>query len=90
MNNKNFEKQNNIKCYDNGGKTLDRYTVVYLNEVEDKFKKTYAARGMNSMPFHGIGMYCTAMVGRHLGKRIKFEELPEDCQKLVKQDLKGD
>ena len=80
----------NIRIYDNNGKTYDRYTVVYMNEPENGFK-TYAARAMNAYPFHpqGFGQYCTAMPGRHLGKRIKFEELPKDCQKLVLQDLKG-
>jgi hypothetical protein len=78
----------NIRCYDNGGKTLDRYTVVYMNEPEHS-PETFAARGMSERPFHpqGFGQYCIAMPGRHLGKRIKFEELPADCQKLVLQDL---
>lgn len=30
MTRKELEKQNQIKYYDNGGDTLDRYTVVYL------------------------------------------------------------
>lgn len=78
----------NIRCYDNGGKSADRYTVVYMDEPE-RTPNLYAARGMNAEPFHpqGIGMCCTAMPGRHLGRRIAFEELPADCQKLVRQDL---
>lgn len=78
----------NIKCYDNGGKTLDRYTVVYLDYPENQ-PKTFAARAMSNHPFHpqGFGQYTTAMVGRHLGKKIQFKDLPEDCQKLVKQDF---
>lgn len=77
----------NIRCYDDG-KSADRYTVVYMDEPEHK-PGTFAARGMDERPFHpqGIGMYCTAMPGRHLGRRIKFEELPADCQQLVRQDL---
>jgi len=78
----------NIRCYDNGGKTADRYTVIYMNEPE-KAPNTFAARGMSAHPCdpQGIGMMCTAMPGRHLGKRIEFEELPKDCQWLVKADL---
>jgi hypothetical protein len=77
----------NIRCYDNGGETIDRFTVVYLDEPEGP--GLYGARGMNEWPFHpqGIGMYCTAAPGRHLGKRIAFERLPADCQRLVLQDL---
>jgi hypothetical protein len=78
----------NIRIYDNGGKTIDRYTVVYMDEPEHK-PNTFNARGMSEHPFHpqGFGCSCTAMPGRHLGKRIKFEQLPTDCQKLIKQDL---
>ncbi len=80
----------NIRIYDSGDKFLDRYTVVYLDQPENQ-PRTYAARGMSEYPFHpqGFGQYCTTMPGRHLGKRIKFEDLPKDCQKLVLQDLRG-
>lgn len=78
----------NIKVYDNGGKSIDRYTVVFLDQPELK-KGIYAALAMNAHPFdpQGFGQHTTAMVGRHLGKKITFEELPPDCQKLVRQDL---
>jgi hypothetical protein len=79
----------NVWIYDNGGKTFDRYTAVYLLEREGP--NLYGARGMSEHPFHplGFGMYCSAMPGRHLGKRIKFEQLPPDCQRLVLSDLKA-
>lgn len=79
----------NIKCFDSGPNgSCDRYTVVYLDHKERE-RGTYSARAMSSDPFHpqGFGQMCIAMPGRHLGKRIKFEDLPEDCQKVVKQDL---
>jgi hypothetical protein len=77
----------NIKCYDNGGKTFDRYTAVYLAFPEGR--GLYAARGMSENPFHpqGFGQFSAAQPGRHLGKPIKFHELPENCKKLVIQDL---
>ena len=88
-------KGSRIACYDNGGKTMDRYTVVYLNEMEGRPDlplhrgNLFAAVGMNEVPFHpqGFGQHCTAMPGPHLGKRIRFSALPEDCRKLVMQDL---
>lgn len=74
--------------YDNGGKTLDRYTVYYNNSWYNKYNnKTWDCLGMNSDPFHGIGTHGSGMLGRHNGKRIAFEDLPEECQKAVKQDL---
>lgn len=77
-----------VRIYDNGGKTLDRYTVVYMNEPERQYG-TYNARGMSEHPFspQGFGCSCSAMPGRHLGKRIFFRDLPKDCQRLVLQDL---
>lgn len=80
----------NIKCYDNGGKTFDRYTVIYMDDPE-RGHNLFSSVGMSEHPFHpqGFGQHGAARPGRHLGKRIKFEELPVDCQKLVLQDLGG-
>ncbi len=78
-----------LEIRDNGGKTMDRYTVVY-DTIGDS-KGNYDAVGMSSEPFHpqGIGQHSTAMPGKHLGKKIKFADLPKDCQRLVKRDLEG-
>jgi len=77
----------NVRIYDNGGKSADRYTAVYMTMPEGR--GLYGARAMNDMPFHpqGIGMFVSASVGRHLGKRISFEALPVDCQRLIRFDL---
>lgn len=79
-----------IRIYDNGGKTNDRYTVVFMDEPE-RAHNTFAALGMNEEPFHpqGIGMHCTAQPGRHLGRRIMMMNLPDDCQRAVRNHLKG-
>lgn len=79
----------NLRIYDNGGKTFDRYTVVFMNQEE--YKGMYSALGMSREPFHpqGFGQHCSAMPGRHLGKRIKFNQLPEDCKRCVLQSLGG-
>lgn len=83
-----MNKLKKVKIYDNGGKTWDRYTAVYLDEPQNSFN-IFAARAMSSKPFspQGFGQYCTATPGRHLGKLVKFEDLPQDCQKLIMQDL---
>ena len=75
-----------IKCYDNGGRSMDRYTVAYMDWPMDR--GLYSGVGMSANPFwpQGFGQHCTMKLGRHLGKRIAFKDLPEDCQKLVKQD----
>ena len=79
----------NIRCYDDGGKSVDRYTVVYMDWPENKPGRFYSCVGMSDAPFHpqGVGQHSIATVGRHLGKRIQFEDLPEDCRELVRRDL---
>ena len=77
----------NVRIYDNGGESWDRYTAVYMNaKLPDG---SYEARGMSAKPFHpqGFGQMGAAKCGKHLGKRISFDELPADCQKLVLRDM---
>lgn len=78
-----------IKCYDSGPEFLDRYTVLY-KDCPEYLPNSYGGRAMSDNPFHpqGFGQYIVAQAGNHLGKRIKFKDLPEDCKKLVLQDLK--
>lgn len=76
-----------IRCYDNGGKTADRYTVIYMKERQRD--ATYAARGMSENPSHpqGVGQFTSATPGSHLGQRVKFDALPEACRRVVTADL---
>ncbi len=78
-----------VYCYDNGGKTVDRYTVAYPASVEHNGQVQMV--GMSAHPFHpqGVGQHTTGKLGRHLGKRIRFQDLPADCQKLVIRDCGG-
>lgn len=82
-----------IRCYDSGPDgSADRYTVVYTRSGDGRCYYV----GMSGSPFHpqGVGMHGEhdSMIDRptygHLGKRIKFADLPEDCQKLVLRDYK--
>lgn len=75
--------------YDNGGKTFDRYTVCYR---ERERNGDHVARAMSSNPFHpqGFGQMTSAMRGSHLGRLIKWGDLPEDCKRCVIQDGKED
>jgi len=80
----------NIRCYDNDGKTADRYTVIFLDHPENQ-PGCFSALGMDARPFHpqGFGQHTSAMPGRHLGRRIAFAKLPPDCQRLVDLDLRS-
>lgn len=77
--------------------TCDRYTAIYAGKYRGKGWFQYVS--MSGAPFHpqGVGMHgehptqvdapygFPPAIGRscHLGKRIPFTDLPEDCQKLV-------
>lgn len=95
----------NVRCYDNGGETGDRYTVVYTGRYRSQTGGEFVYRGMSENPFHpqGIGQYGSSQnqidvnawgfapaMGRknHLGRRVAFSQLPDDCRKLVIRDYK--
>ena len=52
-----------VRCYDNGGETCDRYTVVYSGKAGAVHYPgrgmEYSYRGMSTYPFHpqGFGMW---------------------------------
>jgi hypothetical protein len=83
----------NIAVYDNGGKTADRYTVIFMDEPDlgGGYEGCYSSLGMSADPFHpqGFCQHGPAKPGRHLGRRIAFEDLPADCQKAVRRDMEG-
>ena len=77
-----------VRIYDNGGETLDRFSVLYMDSPENG-AGMFECLGMSEHPFHpqGFGQHCTAMPGLHLGKRIRLSDLPKDCQTAVLRDL---
>lgn len=80
-----------LRCYDNGGSTADRYTVVFTRK---RVAGQFMYLGMSAHPTHpqGIGMhgFSDTHIDRprygHLGKKIRFEDLPRACQRVVERD----
>jgi hypothetical protein len=75
-----------LAVYDNGGKSMDQYTIVTDNVVgSSPQRKLYGALGCSKNPTHpqGFSQFGTAVLGKHLGKRIKFAELPKNVQEHV-------
>ena len=83
-----------IRCYDNNGETFDRYTVVFTNKRIGGTKQRsgeFVYAGMSEYPYHPQGFYQHGFFDTfidkpsysHLGKKIKFYELPDDCQKAI-------
>jgi hypothetical protein len=88
-----------IRVYDNntkGAGTFDRYTVVFTGRY-NKSGIYYEYLGMSAHPFHpqGFGQHgeSNQPIDRptysHLGKKITFDQLPEDCKLCVLQDYKA-
>ncbi len=77
-----------IKIYDNGGKTIDRYTMI-MPDGE--------AWGFNENPYHpqGFGQYAGSLAGlhtfSHLGKPVKsVMDLPEQARRFVDEVATAD
>ncbi len=73
--------------YDNGGKTMDRYTVI-LSEG-DAIPPHIPCLGLSDNPDspQGFSQYGECLEGEHLGKKISFAELPENVQEHLKRRL---
>jgi hypothetical protein len=77
--------------------SADRYTICYKGYYDaSRNERVYPYTGASAFPFHpqGIGVHDenrhTAIDrpnGKHLGKRIRYEDCPEQVQRLIRQDL---
>ncbi len=95
-----------VRCYDNGGETWDRFTVVFTGNYRKgsgRDRSWFQYVGMSSNPYSPQG-FCqhgenqsqidvnasgfAPAIGRknHLGVRIAFDALPDDCKSLVLAD----
>lgn len=80
-----------IRCYDNGGKSFDRYTCVFTKT------KGFHYLAMSANPFYPIGLAVhdqgkDSPIDRpsysHLGKKIDYDLLPEDVQRCITETYK--
>lgn len=91
-----------VRVYDNGGETFDRYTVLFTGRYAGRPVGRTEYVGMSENPCHpqGFGQHgetegvpdaphgFAPAIGRkcHLGKRIAFTDLPDQCQRVVMSD----
>lgn len=82
---------------DNGGKTLDRYTVFYTPYTIDngtgRMETYFPYMAMSGAPYHPQG-FCQHGELRHrytvwgTGEKVlEMADLPEDCQRAIQEDL---
>ena len=87
-----------FRCFDNGGKTADRYTIMpgrqHWRTHRDDRTKRWVAFGASENPFHpqGFGQSCEIdgwQDYRYLGKKVPLSSLPEPVIRLARQLFDG-
>ena len=79
-----------VRIYDDGGKAVDRYTLVVPSVNEPGKLDMY---GFNASPYHpqGFGQFAGtySRMGSysHLGKLVSYYDLPEQAQRYVREIL---
>ncbi|MCP4393400.1 MAG: hypothetical protein GY804_03905 [Alphaproteobacteria bacterium] len=79
----------NIIVLDNGGTTLDRYTIVYLDTLE---RGVYYARGCCENPSAPNGVGCSVEITESFlaeteETRLTIEQVPKNLMVLIEADL---
>ena len=78
------EATTKITVYDNGGKTMDRFTVVIGDDVFGMSEDPTSPQGFNQ--WAGIAGK-DIRLGAHLGKIVKVTSLSKTLQKAIKDRL---
>jgi hypothetical protein len=82
-----------VRVYDNMGETADHITVCFTGNYTSRTGRRFWYLGMSSAPFHPLGIGQHGESGfpidkpgyKHLGKKISFDKLPEDCKTATLQ-----
>ena len=77
----------NLKIYDNGGESYDRYTIIFMDTKSKgifgdwDYMCIIASEDLKVYTHH----FCED--GDHLGKEITFDELPKRIKQTLKDEL---
>ena len=74
-----------VTVYDNGGASMDRYTVIIGNQVFGMSDNPTSAQGFNQWAGQ-VGS--DIKIGAHLGKTVKVTSLPKPVQVAIKDRMK--
>jgi hypothetical protein len=86
-----------VRCYDNGGSTIDRYTVVFTGRYRHKTGGVFWNYGLSANPCHpqGVGSLGEGyeQIDRpsysHLGKPIAWADLPEAVRNFIMSEYRS-
>ncbi len=83
-----------LKAYDNGGDTVDRYSVIwYEPDAWYGREDAIGTLDMSDSPTHPQGVSMMGLIpvsdftDEHIGKQMPFSDLPEHIQAHVKDRL---
>ena len=85
-------KRKVCRIFDFGESSLDRYTIAFKGYRIDGIGMVYPYIAASDFPFHpqGFGQYGESrefLTGRHLGKRLSFDQVPVDVQKFILESI---
>ena len=85
-------KRKTCRIWDSGSIFADRYTIAFRGYRVPNYGMIYPYLASGPDPFHpmGFGQHGeskTFLTGRHLGKRIPFDSLPEPVQRFVLSNI---
>lgn len=80
-----------LACYDNGGRSFDRYTVLYgAPWWQPDYGRNVPYIACSANPFHpqGFGQHgeMPADNRQALGRKVRWQDLPPDVQRMAVQD----
>lgn len=76
--------------YDNGGATIDRYTVVLKAYRYPDGELEYPYLACSEHPFNSFGQHGwskESIRGPNLGKRVAFDNVPKEVQEFIIQEF---
>lgn len=78
-----------LRCYDNGGRSFDRYTILPPRWAGESYRErdgSWTCIAASEHPYRpqGFGQHCSARPGRHLGARVAWADLPEGVQRFAR------
>lgn len=81
-------KRKVCRVYDAGPELADRYTIALKGHRLEGWGMVYPYLASGENPFHpqGFGLHCDSrefLTGRHLGRRVAFDTLPEPVQRFI-------
>ena len=75
-------KKHKIVCYDNNGKSFDRYTIIIDKYVFGMSSNALSPQGFNQFCCEKHELNCD-----NLGEKIQYKNLPNDVKQAIKERI---